>query len=67
MKTNTWANIKVAHIKPKPKREEGVDWLDIVEKTKRECKSKTIATPSYTVQNIRKCYISNKTEINKVI
>lgn len=64
---DSWANIKVDYIKPKPKIEEGIDWLDIVEKTKRECKSKTTAIPSYTVQSIRKCHISNKTEINKVI
>ena len=66
-KINSWTNIEVAYIKPKPKREEGIDWLDIVEKTKKECKIKTTALPQYLLQTVRKCHISNKTEINKVI
>ena len=64
---SSWADIKVAYIKPKPKIEEGIDWLDIVEKTKRECKCKTTAIPSYIVQSIRKYHISNKTELNNII
>jgi len=62
-----WADIKIYHIKPKPKREEDIDWLDIVEKTKRECKSKTTALPRYLFQPVRKYHISNKTDLNNII
>lgn len=64
---SSWADIKVAYIKPKPKKEEGIDWLDIVEKAKRECKIKTIALPQYLLQPVRKYHISNKTELNNII
>ena len=64
---NKWADIKVAYIKSKPKREEGIDWLDIVEKTKEECKIKTTALPQYLLQPVRKYHISNKTDLNNII
>lgn len=64
---SNWSDIKVAYIKPKHKKEEGIDWLDIVEKTKRECKCKTTAIPYYLLQPVRKYHISNKTELNNII
>ena len=63
---STWADIKVEYIKPKPKKEEGIDWLSIVENTKRECKSKTTAIPYYLLKTVKKYHISDKTKINKV-
>jgi len=51
---SNWADIKVYHIKPKPKREEDIDWLGIVENAKRECKSKTTAIPYYFLQTVKK-------------
>ena len=64
---SSWADIKVAHIKPKPKKEEGIDCLGIVENAKKECKIKTTALPQYLFQPVRKYHISNKTDISKLI
>lgn len=64
---SNWADIKVYHIKPKPKKEEGIDWLGIVEKTKEECKIKTTALPKYLFQTVRKYSISDKTDLNNII
>ena len=60
-------DIQVADIKPKPKKEEGIDWLGIVENAKEECKIKTTALPQYLFQSVRKYHISNKTELNNII
>lgn len=64
---SSWADIEVAYIKPKPKKEEGIDWLGIVENAKEECKIKTTALPQYLFQPVRKYHISNKTELNNII
>lgn len=64
---SNWADIKIYHIKPKPKKEEGIDWLDIVEKSKKECKIKTIALPRYLLQTVKKYHISDKTDLNRII
>ncbi len=60
---NSWTDIKVAYIKPKPKKEEDIDWLGIVENAKEECKIKTTALSQYLPQPVRKYHISNKTEL----
>ena len=57
---------KVIHIEPKPKKEEDIDWVGIVENAKKECKSKTTAIPYYLLQTVKKYHISDKTEINKL-
>lgn len=64
---SSWADIKVVDIKPKTKKEEGIDWLGIVENAKKQCKIKTTALPQYLFQQVRKYHISNKTDLNNII
>lgn len=61
--TNKWSNVDVAI--PPPKKEEKkdeIDWLEIVEQIKRECRIKTrVPEVDYSNPII---HINNKTEAN---
>ena len=61
--SKNWTDVKIQP--PKPKKEEKkneIDWLEVVEQTKRECRIKTKAPEvDYSKPII---HINNKTETN---
>lgn len=61
--SKNWTDVKIQP--PKPKKEEKkneIDWLEVVEQTKRECRIKTrVPEVDYSKPII---HINNKTEAN---